>query len=864
MSEGMKSSSVSQDEDAGANGTEDEELSRACSPYMRRQNRKKFACVECRQQKSKCNAHDRAPEPCSRCAKKNVPCVLQRDFRRTYKRVRNEVIERRFRELTSSLSNLGAEEILQRLEEEQRVISNNGNFTKEKIKRLRELGDLGLEAARAPEPPAAQTELEESGPLTAEQLKCAAKSLGDVHLAPEEIAHVFQEYAERYHRFLPVVEISKGPEKIYALSPCLFWVIVLIGLRREFGTIETMRKLSKLVKVVLAEISVSPIIRNSQLETSEPALNVASVYSVQALLLYTYWPPLTSSLSADTSWNTIGLTMFQAIQLGLNTVQYSEGFTHANAELVREHTKTWLYCNVVSQTIASAFGFPAFVCFDHTVMSTFNHSISTARTARMPSRLKQMAQVAHFENQLASTMHSNPLSPSGLLNKNEMLPLLRILDRQLDVLEMELNDSNADEFRRFSFLVSKVHLYSYYFILAGEGSTSQIDGHSATLREAEIDSVTKHGLLKAYNAAVALLQHTNSMWERNPSMVKYFPGVFVLSIWQSACIVAKLAQSSLCEVLDIALGEKVYQNAVSLCFNASVLKHDMAYRSSGIMKSMWLMFSDMHDNWNHQGQPSDPLSPSSFNLAINVKSRMAVSVFFDCLYILRRKCGMAKLRRQARRRPDDTDIATTQSAGNDRSVSMAIDSSQNPVESARRIIQTIPLDPEPINASTATDASSCDSGSDEALLLRKILHHTSSIADGHSLRTAASGGTPIPAESTRPFSDSRGASVQPSTHATTLHHSVFDRPGGAYRSVSSVDTTVSGILLDTSARLPEHSTDRSVPEPYNAISDLQSSDLQPSDPATRSWGSWDEWESDLIFKDVGILMNEFAFNPEVL
>ncbi|AGO10628.1 AaceriABR174Wp [[Ashbya] aceris (nom. inval.)] len=859
MSEGMKSSSVSQDEDAGTNGTEDEELSRACSPYMRKQNRKKFACVECRQQKSKCNAHDRAPEPCSRCAKKNVPCVLQRDFRRTYKRVRNEVIERRFRELTSSLSNLGAEEILQRLEEEQRVISNNGNFTKEKIKRLRELGDLGLEAARAPEPPATQTELEESGPLSAEQLECTAKSLGDVRLSPEEVAHVFQEYAEKYHRFLPVVDISKGPEKIYALSPCLFWVIVLIGLRREFGTIETMRKLSKLVKAVLAEISVSPIIRNSQLETSEPALNVASVYSVQALLLYTYWPPLTSSLSADTSWNTIGFTMFQAIQLGLNTVQYSEGFTHANTELVREHTKTWLYCNVVSQTIASAFGFPAFVCFDHTVMSTFNHSISTTRTVHISSRLKQMAQVAHFENQLASTMHSNPLSPSGLLNKNEMLPLLRILDRQLDALEMELNDSHADDCRLFSFFVSKVHLYSYYFTLAGEGSTSQINGHNTSFREAELDSITKHGLLKAYNAAVALLEHTNSMWERNPSIVKYFPGVFVLSIWQSACIVAKLAQSSLCEVLDIALGEKVYQNAVSLCFNASVLKHDMAYRSSGIMRSMWLMFSDMHDNWKHQRQPAGLQSPSSFNLAINIKSRMAVSVFFDCLYVLRHKCGMAKLRRQARQRPDDADITAAQGTDDGRTASMAMGNSQNPVESARRIIQTIPLDPEPINASTATDASSCDSGSDEALLLRKILHHTPSMAEGHSLPSATSGGTPVTTDSVRPFSDSRGASAQPSNHGTALQHSVFDRHGGIYRSVSSVDTSVSAMLPDASSHPPEQSADRSIPESYTAMAELQ-----PSDPAARSWGSWDEWESDLIFKDVGILMNEFAFNPEVL
>ena len=104
----------------------------------RRGRRKKLACVECRQQKSKCDAHEKAPEPCTRCAKKNVACVLQKDFRRTYKRVRNEVIEKRFKELTKSLSNLGAEEILKRIEEEQQTLLDKNNFTKEKLKKLRQ------------------------------------------------------------------------------------------------------------------------------------------------------------------------------------------------------------------------------------------------------------------------------------------------------------------------------------------------------------------------------------------------------------------------------------------------------------------------------------------------------------------------------------------------------------------------------------------------------------------------------------------------------------------------------------------------------------------------------------------------------
>lgn len=84
--------------------------------------KRKFACVECRQQKSKCDAHERAPEPCTKCAKKNVPCILKRDFRRTYKRARNEAIEKRFKELTRTLTNLTSDEILKKIEEEPRKL----------------------------------------------------------------------------------------------------------------------------------------------------------------------------------------------------------------------------------------------------------------------------------------------------------------------------------------------------------------------------------------------------------------------------------------------------------------------------------------------------------------------------------------------------------------------------------------------------------------------------------------------------------------------------------------------------------------------------------------------------------------------
>lgn len=806
--------------------------------------RKKFACVECRQQKSKCDAHERAPESCTKCAKKGVPCILKKDFRRTYKRARNEAIEKRFKELTRTLTNLSSEEILKKIEQEQEDLLNGQNFTKEKLKRLRNRGSLQSDAQSSASP----WNLEEIGNVDAEaseenkgeedqgselmgdeQPVCSPKSLGDVYMSSDDIAELFQEFATKYHPFLPVVDISKGADGIYALSPCLFWVVLLTGLRRKSGATELMTKLSGLVKSILAEITISPIIRYTPSKDDEPVLNVASVYSVQAFLIYTFWPPLTSSLSADTSWNTIGTAMFQAIRVGLNCAEVSREYASANSELISEQVRTWVCCNVVSQIIASSFGFPAYVSFDHAVITATRESQDKLERHRVPLPIKQMAQIAHFENQVISTMNSNPSSELGMVGSEQKQPLLHVLNQQLTQLEMNLEENNSDSMRRFLLLVAKVHLLTYYFTdTYSSRRDDSTDVRLMSLSEIESNFETKRGLVRVYNAAIELLGHSTEMWQTDPAIIKYFPGVFVLNIWQSACIISKLVHSSLSAVLDIDRGKKAYQDAVSLTFNASVLKHDMAYRSSAIMRSIWSMFANMHADWKRDKVSQVDKFANDFNLGINIKSRMSVSVFFDCLYILREKCGMAKIRREAQQDEDEDDFDEqdeelnagdtkdhrTRRAASDRP-SRNLSRIRDPEESARKIIKTTPLDPNPINATTTSSTSSLASPHSQhtdVLTLNSILNRDSPKA---SLSRLAS--KPLDAPT-------NNASLQDETHQSLVpslfglsHGSTDQSPGPASRNSQASPTF-----------LAEH---------------------------------WENWESDSVWRDVDILMNEFAFNP---
>ena len=64
---------------------------------------KKIACTECRQQKAKCDASDKQPGPCTRCQKRNIPCRLDGEFKRTFKRAKIDELVKEYEIIKSRL-----------------------------------------------------------------------------------------------------------------------------------------------------------------------------------------------------------------------------------------------------------------------------------------------------------------------------------------------------------------------------------------------------------------------------------------------------------------------------------------------------------------------------------------------------------------------------------------------------------------------------------------------------------------------------------------------------------------------------------------------------------------------------------------
>lgn len=952
--------------------------------------RRKFACVECRQQKSKCDAMEKAPDPCTKCFKKKIPCVLKRDFKRTYKRIRNEVIEKSFKHLTQYLSNTQFSSINSCNNSSDnsnnstnnnnninhnntiyvKSLWDNNNFTKDKIKNKSDYWKDFINNSTTIQKQIRQEEINHNHnsnsnnisssqlnlplTLTEEDLKCTPKSLGDIYLTSNDISTLFNEFALHYHPFLPIVNLKRGPENIYSLSPCLFWVIMLTGLRRcnsilnKYKNINILKQLSHLVKSVLAEITISPIIRYIPNENDQPLLNVASVYSVQAFLIYTLWPPLTSSLSADTSWNTIGTAMFQALRVGLNSADFSKEYVTTNWDLINEQRKTWICCNIVSQFIASSMGFPPYVSFDHSVLTHQNNS-------NIPVLLQQMIQLSYFENQIIQTMNSNPLTPSGMIDLHERFSLLKVLNQQLSQLEFQLNQPHQkmDDIRKFLLYVAKVHLLTYYFTVSTKDHPDSGDIFSSTttinIKNNNISTFQiKSGLVKVYNCAIDLLFHTRDMFLKDPDSIKYFPGCFILNIWQSACIVTKLIHSSISDIIDCKRGEEAYDVAIRLTLKASILKYDMAYRSSGIMRSIWSLFSNMYDEWQNDKKNADKQNDIEFNLNITVSSRMSVSVFFDCLYILKTKCGMAKLKRESGKlqheeEEEDDDDDNIENIGDDLmnvSKSTIRKNVKDLKVNARKIIKSVPLDPNPINAdnsSTISIAPDINNNTTSISTTVTAANSNTTKNDNNATSNIRSGSNPGSSMIERPpllidsltnvYSNVSSPAIQAqknnvqllvnkqngndssniendsmkNTHIMGLNTPVSQSTNQQMHENTSINPQIQlptlpfdSESINSTSNLQQFPLERrwqennlsevvSLEEPIahninlnhvvTSLFDNNNNNRQNSNSNNTSVqtdvspystiANFDNWDSEMVWKDVDILMNEFAFNPTV-
>ncbi|ODQ70583.1 hypothetical protein LIPSTDRAFT_44468, partial [Lipomyces starkeyi NRRL Y-11557] len=575
---------------------------------------RKVACVECRQQKVKCDAFERDPEACTRCVKRNLPCSIKTDFKRTYKRARLAAVEKEVEELRRSLEVQNSEQdmVSRTLLDLARGNSTSGSTAVSSPATADASLPNSPDKTVVPptglnQEPQILTSFQMIGHLPQDKLfdpnahTITPRTLEGFTVTKDQILGLFLEFQSNYHPYLPVVDICKGPDNIYLKSDLLFWIILETASR------------------IYSDLALFPILSSKVKELVARQLNspLRSAYDVQAILIFTVWPPPAGSLNSDPSWNTCGLAMFNAVKLGLHCPGKTQDFGRVKVSPMlsetQEQVKTWVTCNIVSQHLSMALGYPTFSMYDWTV----NNSYRREGFISMPQDLKVQVELAKFCDKMVRLLNQDTRDICGNVDSQTRRTVIRVLAKELD--EIELSLGLTSDICKLLILVTRTQLYAYSFL--DEDLESNLDG-----------------LTLAYRAAIQMIAFTETLDvsiipDGKYSKLLYLPTYIELDIVLAAFIILKLQFSSLSETLDVTSGKRHFASAIAIMRKSSIKDNDFPIRVSTIMFQLWKLHSKDKLDAIRDGRPQY-ISPR-----LKLRSRMATSVLFDSIWVWRERYG---------------------------------------------------------------------------------------------------------------------------------------------------------------------------------------------------------------------------------
>ncbi|KAF1990437.1 hypothetical protein K402DRAFT_370443, partial [Aulographum hederae CBS 113979] len=577
----------------------------------RRQPGVKRACNECRQQKLKCDVVQEPYTACTRCKKQKLHCRIDDGFRRVGKRSKYAELERDKEQLENQVYDL------------QRQLANrsastgtapfyappNGSSTHSSaIYAGLQAGQDQLDSRDAV---ASLLDLKEggSGPFRTSPNSRLLKSLGDVVLAPDRVKDLFDEFWEKYHPFLPLLDREKSADYYFELSPLLFWTVVVIG-ARYFGKDPDL--LSKL--------------------TSPYTTLVWSVMSkvpqdyrvVQALCLLCTWPLPTSSTSTDATFMFSGLMMKIAMQIGLHRPSHAQDFSRSHIQLrdedIKDRLRTWTACNIVAQTVSTGYGQPAETLYDATLTPRHHDG---KESQLVPDDLRARLELEKFSDKITKTIYCNNSPATESLGEQQGPLYAKMLKNDLEELERRLNRSN--KFGAWD----DIHLKGIrlHLRLCAFFDSPRSDSYREDL--VDLYFVTKY-FLEAVLAEEAQL--------------KYAPNYIMQLMLAGGFTLLKLLNSFFAIPLDREEARNLFSRTVWAIRAMSVTTNDLPQRLTEVLAQLWLAWGagmptpngNLPSGSNGSGANAGDMDSS---LQLQLRTRSSMSLLFDSVWRWRDDLG---------------------------------------------------------------------------------------------------------------------------------------------------------------------------------------------------------------------------------
>ncbi|KUI64961.1 Transcriptional regulatory protein SEF1 [Cytospora mali] len=524
------------------------------------------ACISCRDSKVKCNAASVPGQPCQRCAKLKLQCVVDKSHKRVSKRSKFE-------------------ELVQEVQSIKQAVAPKSSPPAA-------LGQLPLPPIPAPAPPrlyAASSFSPGASPLasissfnnappprpildaspasgmTPGQLTTPSSTSGRSSqpralkskvFSGQDIDRYFDKYFEQYHPYFPIVRIRE-PDAIYNSGPVLFWAIVATACRtadHHGGVFDF------LVDAVKKEVWES---------LSDPPISLATI---NALLILSVWPLPTIRFMKDPSPMYVSLLMNSCYLLGIHTGRGDYPDKTYPAYLLsvsdEEAVYSWVGYNIISQRVSTYSGTPSTGQFFN---RTIENVLDRTGPIQIPTYFHILLESAAFLHRVGRIMAGNIEEGNGVAHH-----VVEQLEEDFQKVQ-RIMSGNISEVDQFTVLSTLLELQVYYFMPA-PGFSPEIFKRNALRCHTTAQSVVRLAL--KLHSDIGFLSHA--------------PHFVCRSVLTAACIlISAMLSPSLKDVTERHIREggstpdTVVSEALAGVRYCSIQEGDLPVRAAKMMESAW-------------------------------------------------------------------------------------------------------------------------------------------------------------------------------------------------------------------------------------------------------------------------------------
>ncbi|KAK3333716.1 hypothetical protein B0T19DRAFT_354258 [Cercophora scortea] len=555
--------------------------------------RRNTACVRCRDAKVKCNASLAPSQPCLRCTKLELQCVVDKSHKRTkleelaaeVQTIKDAVAPRPMTDLPSLRSvQLPSPHLASHsLGDPYHPAAPAPNLFSRARPFIRASETPALTPARTSD--AASTRFS-GGPAE-------PRALGSRVFSGEDIDYYFEKYFEHFHPYLPIVR-TRDPDACYKRGPVLFWAVIVTACRR-FARDSTVFQF--LMDSLLPEIWSSV----SQMPLRLPIIN--------ALLLLAAWPFTSVRFLADPSLVFVGIAMNSACLTGLHTGQgahdeFKTPFCKFDTT-DEEASFTWAGCGIISHRVSTYMGCPSSSSpFNKTIDSLLDGSNASAP---IPRYVAIHLETARFASRVLRIMSASLEEARGVSHH-----LVAQMEEEYTNVQALLYPDNSD-MDNFIILSTLLDIQIYYFM--------PLPGFSQEL--------FKRNLIKCYTTAESLI-HQALKLHRQTAFLHYAPHFVFRTFLNAICVIMSVHLSSYTKGFQADSVDSLVREAIRAMRTCSLQDDDLHFRVTSMLDKYWNMRSHI---------PRVEVS----DLAVSVfTTRLGASLTFGCLRRWKRDIEQAR------------------------------------------------------------------------------------------------------------------------------------------------------------------------------------------------------------------------------